>query len=377
MAKLLFKEGSFKILSDNVGRLSPEETNRLIKTAGTTCYQARETSAKSPEDFIKMLQKRGHFSVLEHSWFCFRLFSESRLINWDEILAELYKSNSLFCISECSRGLIVSGNSRIFNEAYVKRPNEIAGSILSALHRENPVLFPKNDLKTSSFLKLERNPLLVFTNDILTHRAMTVEFNNHCIGFTREIDRHRNGDKQTASYSQESTRYVDYAKGDENLDEFQIKQVLPYSDRLDFKGTRVSIAIPGGEQVSVILPDGSVARGTLLGGQKIKVNVQEFTDMDEDFYRGLRKNNWAPEEARQWLFLGLTSQMVQTCNLSEWRHLFFMRVAKPAHPEARWAAVGLLKEAQKRFSLLFDDFAIKTADDGSEFAVYTGSEKLV
>lgn len=377
MAKLLFKEGSFKILSDNLGRLSPDETNQLIKTAGNTCYQARETSKKTPEEFIRMLQNRGHLSVLEHSWFTFRLYSESRLINWDEVLAELYKSNSLFCISECSRGLVVSGNSRIFNESYIKRPNEIAGSILLSLHKENPVLFPRSNLKTSSFLKLERNPLLVFTDDILIHRAMTVEFNDHCIGFTRELDRHRNGDKQISSFSQESTRYVDYAKGDENLDEFQIKQVLPYNDKLDFERTRVPVSIPKGEQVSVVLPDGSIAQGIIGEDQKIKINVQEFTDMDEDFYRGLRKNGWAPEEARQWLFLGLTSQIVHTCNLREWRHVFFMRVAKPAHSEMRWAAVGLLKESQKRFPLLFDDFAIKTADDGSEFAIYAGSEELV
>jgi len=68
MAKLLFKEGEFKILSDNVGGLSAEESNQLIKTAGTTCYQTRETSKKTPEEFIQMLQKNRHYAMTEHSW---------------------------------------------------------------------------------------------------------------------------------------------------------------------------------------------------------------------------------------------------------------------------------------------------------------------
>ncbi len=53
MAKLLFKEGEFKILSDDVGKLSGDEILKMIKIAGTTCYQKRETSKKTPVEFSK------------------------------------------------------------------------------------------------------------------------------------------------------------------------------------------------------------------------------------------------------------------------------------------------------------------------------------
>jgi len=352
MAKLLFKKGGFRILSDDVGKLPAEEMNKLIKTAGTTCYQTRESSKKTPEEFVRMLQKRGHHAMLEHSWYTFFIDSNS-----SEVILNLFRANSLFCITLRDNGFLVSGNSRIFNEAYLKRKNVVIGTILSILNKENPVLFPlpEEGFETTSLLKITKNPKLKTRDEILTHRAMTVEFNNHSRGFTHETVRSRSGDEKVTSYAQESTRYVDYSKGELDLEKFQIKFILPYNDKFDFS-QRIDFNI---------------------NGKNYSFTPQEFTDLIEGWYRAVRKKGLRPEEARQWLPIGIKSQIVQTYNLREWRHWFKIRADAPAHPEIRFSACNLLREVQKRIPGVFDDFEFKTKEDGSEYAVCTGNDILV
>ncbi len=358
MAKLLFKEGYGKILSDDVGKLNAKETNQLIKTAGTTCYQSRETSKKTPEEFVQMAQKNKHFSVLEHSWACFKLRSALKIsvspilpdLLWEIIGFQLFKANSLFCITTSGFDLTISGNARMFNEAYKKFPNGILGNILALLHMQNPVLYPAPNEGFCRADGLEVIQNLIFSKEELIHRAMTVEFNNCSRGFTHETVRSRNGNEKIASYSQESTRYVDYAKGEVDLDEFQMKFVLPYKD--DFVLVNEYIEARDFKGVS---------------------SVQGITNMIEEVYRILRKAGLKPEEARQWLPIGIKSQIVQTMNLNEWKHWFKIRTQKAAHPEIRFVATKLLKEAQQKIPIHFDDF--KVAADG-ESATYVGDDEL-
>lgn len=357
MAKLLCKEGYGKILSDDVGNLDAKEANQLIKTAGTTCYQSRESSKKTPDEFVQMVWKNKHFSVLEHSWAFFRVESdmigelERRYIAliFSHIFSlmgfELFKSNNLFCITKFIDGLNISGNARMFNEAYKKSSSDVLGLLLSILNEQNPILYPapEEGFKKAKGLKIIQNPKLSGKEELI-HRAMTVEFNNCSRGFTHEDVRSRNGDEKITSYSQESTRYVDYAKGELDLEEFQMNFILPYRED--------------------ILSD-KLFRGCQL---------QKITNQIEDVYRELRKAGLKPEEARQWLPIGIKSQVVQTYNLNEWRHWFKIRTQKAAHPEIRFVATNLLKEAQQRIPVLFDDFEIVA--DG-ESAVYVGDDELV
>lgn len=355
MAKMLFKEGSFRILSDDVGKLPSAEMNQLIKTAGTTCYQTRETSKKTPEQFIQMLQKSGHYAMLEHSWVTVEMcFDRSR-----DVLAEketaafrLYKANNLFCITERPWSLLISGNARIFNEACVKSNDIFTASLHTLLVKENPVLFPYGGFYWSPRFELKFSPETTEKKETLIHRAMTVEFSNNSRGMTHETVRSRSGDEKITSYAQESTRYVDYARGEVNLDEFQMKFILPYNDRFDF-GKKLFFS---------------------ANGQEYFLTPQEFTNLIESWYRALRKEGLKPEEARQWLPIGIKSQIVQTYNLNEWRHWFFIRTSPRAHPEIRFLAVNLLKEVQERISECFNDFEI--SDDGKS-AAYKGSDTLV
>lgn len=355
MANMLFKKGGFKILSDDVGKLSGNELVSMIKTAGTTCYQTRETSKRTPVEFVQMLQKSGHLAMIEHSWRTVEMcFTPDYHLNREEVGFRLYKANNLFCITARPDrdSLLISGNVRMFNEAWKKDQTEITSKILSVLSGESSILFPHSLPYKDCGLEITINPELTTKKEILVHRAMTVEFNNNSRGMTHETVRSRNGDEKVTSYAQESTRYVDYAKGNLNLEAFRMQFILPYNDEFDFS-QRFKLSVDG---------------------KDYDFTPQEFTNLMEGWYRTLRKNDLRPEEARQWLPIGIKAQIVQTYNLNEWRHWFFLRTSKAAHPEIRFLAVNLLKEVQERVPECFNDFQIN--DDGKS-ASYKGEDPLV
>jgi len=154
---------------------------------------------------------------------------------------------------------------------------------------------------------------------VLEHSAMTVEFNNVSRGFTHELVRHR-----LASYTQESTRYVD---------ESNLKVVIPPDKE------------PNEKLVELQLPNGI----------KLKVSFQDWIDLNEQMYRGLRKAGWVPQDARQILPIGIKSQIVMTANFREWRHVFKLRTAPDAHWEIRQVMTNLLKEVKEKIPIIFND----------------------
>jgi len=219
--KILKNAGSFKILTP---KKELREQLLRIERAGRTCYQSeKKITEKSAKKFIKMILKRGHESVIEHS-------------------------------------------------------------------------------------------------------NMTVQFNNISRGFTHELVRHR-----LCAYSQESTRYVDYAREGEgpDLNKFRLKCIVPpHKD----------------ENEKYDIEDGR------------KLSISEMFAEYEKFYRALRTADWIPEDARQVLPIGIKSQIVASANFREWRHIFKMRTSKFAHWEIRKVMGNLLAEVQKIVPVVFDDF---------------------
>ena len=154
---------------------------------------------------------------------------------------------------------------------------------------------------------------------VIEHSAMTVEFNNISRGFTHEIVRHR-----LASFTQESTRYVD---------ESNFKVVIPPTKEDSEK------------VVELTMPD----------GQKVNVSFADWVELNEQMYRGLRNADWVPEDARQILPIGIKSQIVVTANLREWRHIFLLRTNPRAHWEIRRVMTNLLNEIKGIVPIIFDD----------------------
>ena len=168
---------------------------------------------------------------------------------------------------------------------------------------------------------------------VLEHSCMTVEFNNVSRGFTHELVRHR-----IASFTQESTRYVDES-------DFQV--VIPPGKNADEKLVKIG----------------------LTNGAETWVSFREWMGLNEQMYRGLRIANWPPEDARQVLPIGIKSQIVITCNFREWRHIFSLRCSKKAHWEIRRVMTNLLSEVQARIPVVFNDFQIN--EDGQSATIIT------
>jgi len=127
-------------------------------------------------------------------------------------------------------------------------------------------------------------------------------------GVSHEIVRHRIG-----SYSQESTRYVNYSKSG-------ITYIQP-----DFKLT--------------------------VDDKKIMKDV-------ENHYKKRIKQGLSPERARYFLMNGTKTEIAMTYNLRQWRHFFDMRGNKGAHPDIRLVAIMILSAMKQTMPVIFDDLEI-------------------
>jgi len=167
---------------------------------------------------------------------------------------------------------------------------------------------------------------------VLEHSLLTVKFDNCSRGFTHELVRHR-----LMAISQESTRYVDYSAG---------------SNELNLEGINIKFIVPPhrDENEPFELPDGS------------KMSIREMATKIETFYKALRQGGLKPEDARQILPNGLKSEIVVSCNFREWRHIFYMRTARPAHWEIRRVMCELLRELKNIIPVMFEDFVEDTPD---------------
>jgi thymidylate synthase (FAD) len=117
-------------------------------------------------------------------------------------------------------------------------------------------------------------------------------------GVSHEIVRHR-----LCSYSQESTRFCNYA------------------------GNRF------GNEITVIEPPG--------------LTVEQRADwvmacrVAEDHYLSMCKVDCKPEIARSVLPTCVKTELVMTCNFREWRHFLRLRTAPAAHPQMREVAYAI------------------------------------
>ncbi len=161
-------------------------------------------------------------------------------------------------------------------------------------------------------------------DSVLEHSVLSVKFFKISRGMTHEQVRHR-----IAAYSQQSTRYVDYAKNRLSLDEAQLGIVLP-----PYKDVDQIIQLDNGMQLS----------------------PRQMVQLIADMYAGLRRSGWLPQDARQILPIGTETEIVVTTNFREWRHIFAMRTDKDAHWEIRRVMCALLAEMQELVPVVFDDF---------------------
>ena len=148
---------------------------------------------------------------------------------------------------------------------------------------------------------------------VIEHEKISVKF--ICDrGVTHEIVRHR-----IASYSQESTRYCNYAK-----DKF-------------------------GNELTFIKPffwEESSEEYRLW---------QDAMQNIEQVYNQMIAIKATPEQARSVLPNSLKTEIIVTMNLREWRHFFKLRTSERAHPQIREISLPLLAEMKQLLPAIFGD----------------------
>lgn len=171
---------------------------------------------------------------------------------------------------------------------------------------------------------------------ILEHCSFTVKI--ICDrGVSHELVRHR-----LASYSQESTRYVNYKKKGMTL-------IHPCWFTHDLCGEYEPVCNSFGDPYIYELP--TVASDNELRWFNVMTEA-------ETAYLNLIKMGWTPQEARSVLPNSLKTEVVMTANLREWRHFFKLRAlgttGKP-HPQMKEVATMILDEAMTKVPVVFDD----------------------
>lgn len=140
---------------------------------------------------------------------------------------------------------------------------------------------------------------------IVEHASVSVEFLVDR-GITHEIVRHR-----LFSYTQESTRFVNYEK----------KMPVSFIRPMDMPEDIWDIVITTCEQ-----------------GYKQAIE------------RGIK-----PQIARSVFPNALASKIVMTGNLRSWRHFLVMRTTAESHPQMREVTIPLLEQFQKSIPILYED----------------------
>jgi thymidylate synthase (FAD) len=168
-------------------------------------------------------------------------------------------------------------------------------------------------------------------------------------GVSHELVRHR-----LCAFSQESTRYCNYSNekyGDDIT--FIIPSWLNLEEGIYKQGV---VSNWEGEFISI------VKNGYHFTSDNITSLWMESLIHSEESYKALILEGWVPQQARSVLPNSLKTEIVTTCNLREWRHIFGMRavgVAGKPHPQMLEVMIPLLEEFKQKIPIIFDDLIVK------------------
>ena len=221
---------------------------------------------------------------------------------------------------------------KLIKSFYVIESEIDSDKILKAIEVAGRTCYKSEDkITTDSAKEFVKKIVKSRHESVIEHQNLSIRF--VCDrGVSHELVRHR-----LASFSQESTRYVNYSKG-----EF---------------GKELTFIIPNwinDEQIELVQ----------------KLNEYNFTKVFNSTkswyfaisecsqaYLQLLKEGWTPQQARSVLPNSLKTEIVITANLREWRTIFKQRTSKAAHPQMRELMCPLLDELKGKLPVIFDDIS--------------------
>jgi thymidylate synthase (FAD) len=200
-------------------------------------------------------------------------------------------------------GILVAGNNRAFEES---------GIIYNYLL---PVQYVIDEI-----YKQKRWDMLSASVKLIANR-----------GVTHELVRHR-----PVSYSQESTRYCNYSK-----DKFggHITYIIPpWTKFKPWEGNLYNIS-----------PEETFT------DKYHQIWFKNLLHLERDYFE-LLKNGWSPQQARDILPNALKTEIIVTCNLQEWIHIFNLRALGTTgtpHPQMSEIMLPLYEDFKKLFPEVF------------------------
>lgn len=300
---------------------------------GRVCYKSEaRITENSAIPFCNNILKSGHESVIEHGEYILQFKNPndySKITHSVKVIEEETGKKSLLRFTVSKERYIISGNVRMwrdFIKSCIKNNIYICKKALTLLTYVFDIT-SKSEFKTlfGDILdvpnKYEINPFyvkfltpddLVTDVEILTHRIITVKFITDR-GISHEIVRHR-----LASYSQESTRYVNYKnKGIEFICPSQIEENS--AEHIIWK------------------------------------NSMDSVNQDYNF---LLKTK-TPQIARAVLPTCLKTEIIETATVREWLHEIKLRVDRASHPDVRKLMIPLLQDLALEMPTIFNEIQIK------------------
>lgn len=292
---------------------------QFIEKIGRTCYKSEDKiTDDSAVKFVKGLCSRKHYAMIEHYWVHMR---------YTGLYEDLMKGLSMFAKVDC--GLLGEATDILrhvyiteYGDTYISAPlrvffdmvsalgacdlivtpiNSVVDEMLSCVGNYFPEIFPQcfsyrntrhfqimpeEDFCDDLYNELYDSPKNLREQEIMKHRTHTVLF--VCDrGVSHELVRHR-----PCSFAQESTRYCNYSK-----DKFggDITFILPFFFDTGHDDSRVYEA------------------------------WKTSCEVAERKYFELLGYGSTPQEARSVLPNSLKTEIIMTCNETEWQHIVNLR----------------------------------------------------
>lgn len=297
---------------------------QFIEKIGRTCYKSEDKiTDDSAVKFVKGLCNRKHFAMIEHYWVHMK---------YTGLHEDLMKGLDMFARCDCalfgeSTDLLrhvyvtevydtfISAPLRVFFEMVnamdsadlVRDPiNSVVDEMLSCVGNFLPEIFPQFSYRNTRHFQIMPEEELcddlyrqmmesnsefqkLADQEVMKHRTHTVLF--VCDrGVTHELVRHR-----PCSFAQESTRYCNYSQG--KFDN-EITVILPF-----FFDTGM----------------GTASNSTVYEAWKYSCEVAERKYLELIGYGA------TPQEARSVLPNSLKTEIIMTCNETEWQHVVNLR----------------------------------------------------
>ena len=258
-----------KVIEQSYEIIKEPNLLKRIELCGRVCYKSEsKITDDSAERFVDMLVNRGHTSVLEHA---------QVRIPYDTV-ADMEGRR-------CERGEL----------DYLKIKGAECRLIGECVDREQYAIMNARDFITLGGTLDELKKLEHYPEDFMTVRFITDR------GVSHEIVRHR-----TLSFSQESTRYVNYASAD-------IQFVKPAH--------------------------------TMFESKESLEAWKAACEKSEEVYKHLiNECNVSPQEARAVLNNSVKTEIIVSGNMEWWRHMLYLRTTIGAHPQIRELMTSLNEE---------------------------------